>query len=148
MTTFSLEAPSPPPPPPPPSTLLSILIPPPSIHLRSPPSPAFQQPSSSQQELISASIPDEQEKAHFFSGVVFSFFFPIPTYSCIIGWTSTRSFSSPSLLFLPPPPPSPLSSLPQPALLPRWLATYFSSMLLLSAVQSAALEPPLLAVSC
>lgn len=77
MTTFSPEAPSPPPAPPP-STLLSILIPPPSIHLRSPPSPALRPPSSSQQEpeLISASIPGTQEKAHSFLVWSLFLFFP------------------------------------------------------------------------
>lgn len=77
MTTFSPEAPSPLPTPPP-STLLSILIPPPSIHLRSPPSPALRPPSSSQQEpeLISASIPDTQEKAHSFLVWSLFLFFP------------------------------------------------------------------------
>lgn len=141
MTTFSLEAPS-------------SLLHPPSSPFSSPlPPSVFTSLSCFSAAILittgtlsyNVSILDRQEETQFWCCFCFcfvSFFWssPVPLMDAYLELPlSINCFSPPSLH---------LSSLPQPALLPCWLAMYFSNMLLLSTVQTSATEPPQLAISC
>lgn len=112
MTTFSPEAPSPS------SSIRPALhSPQPSLHLRSPPSPALQPSSSSQQEpeLAALAFRIRRREDSLFSVLPFVSFFPsppiiAPSHGCRLGASRLRRFClsplllRPSLLFLNLPP--------------------------------------------